>query len=553
MANPVILTVDDEPQVRNAIERDLRRQYGAEYRIIKAATGGEALETVRQLKQRNDPVALFLVDQRMPGMSGIEFLAEALKLYPEARKVLLTAYADTGAAIDGINSIGLDYFLMKPWNPPDRNLYPVLDDLLSDWLATARMPYDGIRVAGALWSSRSHDVKDFLARNRIPYKWLDIEKDPVARELIKTADPDHNRLPVVFFPDGEVLVEPDNRSIAEKVGLTTRASEPFYDLIIVGGGPSGLAAAVYAAAGGARTALIEREATGGQAGTSARIENYLGFPNGVSGSDLARRATIQAQRFGVEILIAQEVCGIRVDGQYRVVTLGDRSELSCHSLLIATGVSLRQLDVPGIQAVTGAGIYYGAAVTEATNYRGQEVFVVGGANAAGQGAMFFSRYASKVTMLIRGRSLEESMAKYLRDRIEDTENIEVLPGTELIEVKGTERLEGIKVRSGEAGLTQWIPAVVMYVCIGAKPHTDLVDGVLELDQGGFILTGQDLVRDGKGPTGWSLERDPFPLETNVPGIFAAGDVRHNAIRRVGSAVGEGAMAASLIDDYLKTV
>ncbi len=553
MANPVILTVDDEPQVRNAIERDLRRQYGAEYRIIKAATGGEALETVRQLKQRNDPVALFLVDQRMPGMSGTEFLAEALKLYPEARKVLLTAYADTGAAIDGINSIGLDYFLMKPWNPPDRNLYPVLDDLLSDWLATARMPYDGIRVAGALWSSRSHDVKDFLARNRIPYKWLDIEKDPVARELIKTADPDHNRLPVVFFPDGEVLVEPDNRSIAEKVGLTTRASEPFYDLIIVGGGPSGLAAAVYAAAGGARTALIEREATGGQAGTSARIENYLGFPNGVSGSDLARRATIQAQRFGVEILIAQEVCGIRVDGQYRVVTLGDRSELSCHSLLIATGVSLRQLDVPGIQAVTGAGIYYGAAVTEATNYRGQEVFVVGGANAAGQGAMFFSRYASKVTMLIRGRSLEESMAKYLRDRIEDTENIEVLPGTELIEVKGTERLEGIKVRSGEAGLTQWIPAVVMYVCIGAKPHTDLVDGVLELDQGGFILTGQDLVRDGKGPTGWSLERDPFPLETNVPGIFAAGDVRHNAIRRVGSAVGEGAMAASLIDDYLKTV
>ena len=514
MANPIILTVDDEPQVRNAVERDLRRQYGAEYRIIKAGSGGEALEIARQLKQRDGTVALFLVDQRMPGMTGTEFLAEVRELYPEARKVLLTAYADTDAAVDGINSIGLEYFLMKPCNPPDRNLYPVLDDLLSDWTATVRMPYDGIRVAGALWSSRCHDVKDFLAKNRIPYKWLDIEKDPVARELIKTADQDHHRLPVVFFPDGEVLIEPDDLSIAEKVGLTTRASEPFYDLIIVGGGPSGLAAAVYAAAGGARTAMIEKEATGGQAGTSARIENYLGFPNGVSGSDLARSATIQAQRFGVEILTAQEAVGIRVDGPYRVMTLGDQSVLSCHSLLIATGVSLRQLDVPGIQAVTGAGIYYGAAVSEATNYRGQEVFIIGGANAAGQGAMFFSRYASKVTMLVRGRTLGESMAKYLRDRIEDTENIEVLLGTEMIEAKGTERLEAIKVRSREAGLNRWIPAVVVFVCIGAKPHTDLVASVLELGQGWVHPNGSGTCTGRQTANGLESGAQPVPFGDN---------------------------------------
>ena len=553
MAIPIILTVDDEPQVLNAIERDLRQHYRRDYRIVKAGSGTEALEAVRQFKQRNDPVALFLADQRMPEMSGTEFLEEARKLYPEARKVLLTAYADTEAAIASINTIGLDYYLMKPWDPPEQNLYPVLDDLLSDWIATVPVPYDGIRVAGTLWSGMSHNIKDFLARNRIPYQWLDIEKDEQARDLVEAVKEEPRRLPVIFFPDGSVLVEPDYRILAEKVGLQTQATQPFYDLIVGGGGPAGLGATVYAASEGLRTTMIEKEATGGQAGTSARIENYLGFPKGLSGADLAQRATIQAKRFGAEILTAQEVTQVRIDDPYRFVSLGDGTELSCHALVIATGVSVRRLDVPGIEAITGAGVYYGAAVTEAAHYRNQNVFVIGGANSAGQGAMFFSQYASKVTMLIRGSSIEAGMSQYLVDQIKATENIEVLLKTEVVEVQGAKRLEAVTITNNGTGETQTLPGAAMFIFIRAVPHSDLVAGVVERNKAGFIVTGPDLMHYGRRPKNWALKRDPFLLETSVPGIFAAGDVRDGVVRRVATAVGEGAIAISFVHQYLKTV
>jgi thioredoxin reductase (NADPH) len=553
MPKPIILTVDDEPQVLNAVERDLRRHYGGEYRIVKASSGMEALEAVRQLKGRNAPIALFLADQRMPTMSGTEFLAEARVLYPETRKVLLTAYADTEAAIESINTIGLDHYLMKPWDPPEQTLYPVLDDLLSDWLATVPVPYDGIRVAGTLWSPSCHRVKDFLARNRIPDQWLDIEKDGEAKALVEGLNPEGHRLPVVFFPDGDVLVEPDSLTLAEKCGLQTQATQPFYDVIIVGAGPAGLGAAVYGASEGLRTLMIDREATGGQAGTSSRIENYLGFPKGLSGADLARRATAQAKRLGAEILTAQEVTGVRVEDPYRFVTLSDGTELGCRALVIATGVSVRTLDVPGVEKLNGAGVYYGAALTEAANYRDQPVFVVGGANSAGQGAMFFSRYASKVTMLVRSSALEKGMSQYLVDQIYNTENIEVLTRTEVVEVKGKDRLEALTTVNKDAGETQTVPAAAVFLFIGAVPHSDLVAGVVERNKAGFILTGQDLIRGGHRPKNWKLKRDPFALETSVPGIFAAGDIRQGAVRRVASAVGQGAIAISLLHQYLRTV
>ena len=563
MAEPIILTVDDEPQVRNAVERDLRQQYGADYRIIKAGSGAEALDTVRQLKQRNAPVALFLVDQRMPGMSGTEFLAEALKLYPEARKVLLTAYADTEAAIASINTLGLDHYIMKPWDPPEQSLYPVLDDLLSDWAATVPVPYDGIRVAGTLWSASCHNTKDFLARNQVPYQWLDIESDAPAKDLVGAVNKEAHRLPVVFFPDGTTLVEPDNRALAEKIGLRTQAAQTFYDLIIVGAGPAGLGAAVYGASEGLRVVMVEREAAGGQAGTSALIENYLGFPKGLSGADLARRATIQAERFGAEILIAQEVTQVSAEGSYRFVTLSDGTRLGCYALLIATGVSVRRLDVPGIEAVTGAGVYYGGPIAEAVHSRGQRVAVVGGANSAGQAAMFLSRYASKVTLLVRGSAIDKrdsadvgtAMSQYLVEQINATENIEVLLRTEVIKVGGEDRLEDITIRNDDSGETKTIPVAAMFCLIGAVPHTALMAGVIERNPAGFILTGQDitLTRDGHMPRSWMLKRDPFLLETSVPGIFAAGDVRQGAIARVAAAVGQGGMAVSFVHEYLKTV
>ena len=553
MAKPVIITVDDEPQVLNAVERDLRRHYRGDYRIMKASSGQEALETVRQLKQRNAPIALFLADQRMPEMSGTEFLAQARKLSPDSRKVLLTAYADTEAAIDSINSIGLDHYLMKPWDPPEQMLYPVLDDLLDDWQATVPLPYDGIRVAGLLWSPSCHRAKDFLARNRIPYQWLDIEKDAEARELVDAVSAEPVRLPVVFFPDGEVLVEPNNRSLAEKCGLHTQATEPLYDVIIVGAGPAGLGAAVYGASEGLRTLMIDKEATGGQAGTSSRIENYLGFPKGLSGADLAQRATAQAQRLGAEIVTAREVAEVRVEDPYRIVAFRDGTELACRALVLATGVSVRTLDAPGVKELTGAGIYYGAALTEAAYYQGEPVFVVGGANSAGQGAMFFSRYASKVTMLVRGKALETSMSQYLVDQIGATENIEVLLQSEVVEAIGENRLQALKVSRNALGETITLPAAAVFLFIGALPHSGFVAGVVDRTDDGFIITGPDLLHDGRRPRNWKPKRDPFFLETSVPGIFAAGDVRHGSMRRVASAVGQGAIAISLVHQYLKTV
>ena len=553
MPKPVILTVDDEPHVLNAVNRDLRPHYGGEYRILKANSGAEALQTAQSLKQRNDAVALFLVDQRMPHMSGTEFLDEARQLYPRARKVLLTAYADTEAAIASINKIGLDFYLMKPWDPPEQNLYPILDDLLDDWVANVPQPYEGIRVAGTLWSASCHATKDFLARNRIPYRWLDIEKDAEARALVETVDNEEHQLPVVFFPDGTVLVNPDMRTIAGQCGLQTQASAEFYDLIIVGAGPAGLGAAVYGASEGLRTLMVDKEATGGQAGTSSRIENYLGFPKGLSGADLARRATAQARRLGAEILTAQEVVGVRVEDPYRIVCLQDGTELSCLALIVATGVTVRELNAPGVAQLTGAGIYYGAAVTEAAHYRGEHVFVVGGANSAGQGAMFFSQYASKVTMLVRGSSLAKGMSHYLVDQIENTENIEVLVRTVVVEAHGDRRLEAITYEKVQTGERETVPAPALFIFIGAVPHSQPVAGVVACNRAGFILTGPDLSGNGRRPAKWPLRRDPYLLETSVPGIFAAGDVRHAAIRRVASAVGQGAIAVNFVHQYLKSV
>jgi thioredoxin reductase (NADPH) len=553
MLKPVIMSVDDEPVVLKAVGRDLHAHYQRDYQIIEVGSGGEALETILKLKQRNTPIALFLVDQRMPDMSGTEFLARAVKFYPEAKKVLLTAYSDTETAIQSINEIGLDFYMLKPWEPPEEKLYPLLDELLSDWVAEMQVPYDGIRVTGALWSTSSHKVKDFLTRNQIPYQWLDIEKDREAKNLIESVKESDDRLPVVFFPDGSVLIEPETRQLAEKVGLKTQAADPFYDLIIVGGGPAGLGAAVYSGSEGLKTLMIEKEAVGGQAGTSSRIENYLGFPNGISGSELARRANTQAKKFGVEILTAQSVDQVRVEDPYRFVTMSDGTELSCHSLLVATGVNTRELKQPGVEALSGAGVYYGASLAEAIAYKDQEVFVVGGANSAGQAALFFARYANEVTILSRSSSLSKSMSSYLVKQISGIDNIEVLDYTEVDRVDGSDRLESITITNRNNGKTETRPAAALFIFIGAVPRSELVSGVVERDRVGFILTGQDLVEDGKRPQGWKPKRDPFYLETSVPGIFTAGDVRHGSVKRVATAVGEGAMAVKLIHQHLRTV
>jgi thioredoxin reductase (NADPH) len=548
---PVILTVDDEPGVLKAIERDLRERFAAEYRIVSAASGAEALEAVRELKKRDTPLALFLVDQRMPAMTGTEFLAEAVKVFPEAKRALLTAYADTQAAITSINQLSLDYYLMKPWDPPERELYPVLEDLLSDWSAIHHPPFEGIRVLGTLWSAKSHAVKDFLTRNQVPYLWLDVEKEEEAQRLMRALD-GRPLLPVVAFPDGSILSDPELTALAQKVGLQIKAARPFYDVIIIGGGPAGLASAVYGASEGLRTMLIEKEATGGQAGTSALIENYLGFPKGLSGTDLARRATIQAKRFGVEILIA-EVVGVRVEDPYRFVRLSDGSELSCHALLITSGVSVQKLEAPGVERLTGAGVYYGAALTEAVHYRSQDVLVVGGANSAGQGALFLSRFARTVYLAVRSETLESGMSSYLVEQIKATKNIQALYRVEVSEARGVQRLESVLLANRDSGEVQELPVAAIFLFIGANAHTDMVAGVVERDSAGFILTGRDLINDGGRPKSWNLKRDPFLLETSVPGIFAAGDVRHQSVKRVGAAVGEGSVAVALVHQYLKSV
>ncbi len=553
MSKPVLLTVDDDPEVLNAIERDLRHHFRADYRVVKASSGAQALDTVRQLKQRGAPVALFLVDERMPQMTGTQFLTEAIKLYPDARRVLLTAYADTETAIRAINDVGLDHYLLKPWEPPTERLFPVLEDLLSDWFARSRPTFDGIRVAGNALSPASYAVKDFLASNQVPYQWLDMDNDAAVRDLLSGAAGGAARLPLVMFPDGTVLVQPTTRELAEKLGMQTRARQPFYDLIVVGGGPAGLAAAVYGASEGLRTILVERSAPGGQAGTSSNIENYLGFPGGVSGTDLARRAATQAKRFGAEIIAVQEAVQIKREDPYRKVVLSDSSELSGYAVLIAPGMEVRRLEVPGIEGLMGAGVYYGAALSEAATYRGQDVVVVGGANSAGQGAMFFSRHARKVTVLVRGPKLSTGMSRYLVDRIAETPNIEVLVNTSVAAVKGNGHLEAVTVADATTGAQRDVPAAGMFIFIGTAPRTELCKDLVLRDPQGFVLTGRDGLIDGRRPAGWTADRDPLPFETSVPGIFCAGDARHGSGKRVAAAVGEGSATVSMIQQYLGTV
>lgn len=556
MAKPAIITVDDDGEVLRAVERDLRRRYAADYRVLRAESGQVALDIVRELKIRNNPIALFLVDQRMPGMSGVEFLEQAMKLFPEAKRVLLTAYADTEAAIAAINEAGINHYLLKPWDPPEENLYPVLDDLLGDWRANFRPPFEGIRVVGNRWSPDTHNIKDLLARNHIPYRWLDIETaetDLEVKQMVESLDEDEKaNLPLLIFPDGLRMKKPQPVEVAEKVGLKTRAAEEFYDLLIVGGGPAGLAAAVYGASEGLRTIMIEREAPGGQAGMSSKIENYLGFPAGLSGGDLTRRAVAQAKRFGVEILAA-EASKICVDGAYRSIELTNGSSISCHSLLIATGVQWRELEAPGVERLTGAGIYYGAAMTEAMSCRNEDVYIVGGANSAGQAAMYFSKYARRVVMIVRAPSLASSMSQYLIDQIKETENIHIEFNSSVVEAHGEEHLEAISVHCTESNETNRYPATSLFILIGAQPHTDWLEGVIERDERGFILSGAELLRDGKPPRGWNLDRAPGLLETNVPGIFAVGDVRKGSVKRVASSVGEGSVAISFVHQYLSKV
>jgi thioredoxin reductase (NADPH) len=555
MAKPILLSVDDDADVLRAIERDLRSQYGADYRVLGSGSPESALDLLKQLKLRSDSVALLLADQRMPRIDGVHFLQEAMRIYPEAKRALLTAYADTTAAIGAINQASIDYFFMKPWDPPTEHLYPQLDDMLGDWQASNHPAYSGIRVLGTRWSPRSYELRDFLARNHVPYQWIDVENsasDPETKLLLETLGPDASSLPVVLFPDGTKLLECNPSQVAQKVGLRTRAQTSFYDLAIIGGGPAGLAAAVYGASEGLHTVMVEREAPGGQAGMSSRIENYLGFPAGLSGGDLARRAVVQAQRFGVEILAA-EATGIRTEGPYRIIKLGDQSEFSCHALMIATGVQWRRLDAPGIDRLQGAGVYYGGGATEAISCVGETVYVVGGANSAGQAAMNFAKYAEKVFILVRGSSLSSTMSQYLIDQIKETPKIQVWPHASVTEVHGETHLEEISVVCSDTGKIERVPANSVFIFIGALPRTDWLAGVVERDDRGFLLTGPDLVADGQRPKGWTLERDPFLLETNVPGIFAVGDVRHGSVKRVASGVGEGSVAVQFIHQYLSKV
>jgi thioredoxin reductase (NADPH) len=609
----VLLTVDDDPLVLIAIERDLKQQYGNRFSILQADSGPQGLELIKNLKLRNGLVALFLVDQRMPQMTGVEFLQHTMNIFPEAKRILLTDYADTDSVIKSINKVKIDYYLTKPWDPAEVHLYPVLNEILDDWWASCRPPFEGIKVIGPRWSPRSHEIKDFLARNGIPYQWLDIEGDEEARHLVSLVNStmsvtdstnssvstnntisgdssfaassstisnntDNKKndvassiatpvpppsqphsssihLPLVIFPDGSYIDEPTNSQIAEKIGLRTRAQMAFYDLIIIGGGPAGLAAAVYGSSEGLHTLLVERQAPGGQAGLSSKIENYLGFPSGLTGGDLARRAVTQAIRFGTEILDPQEVVGIRVEDPYRIAKLGDGTEIRCNVMLIASGVIYRRLeDVKGIDKLTGAGVYYGASIVEALHYKGQDVFIVGGANSAGQAAIHFSQYAKTVTLLVRADSLDKKMSQYLVHQINETDNIRVWLNSIVTEVKGENRLEEITITNIKTGEQQVVQAAGLFIYIGAEPHTDWLTGIIQRDANGFILTGSDLLQNGlQRPQNWALDRQPFLLETDIPGIFAAGDVRHGSIKRIAAGVGEGSTAIQLIHQYLSKV
>ncbi|MEY2532207.1 MAG: thioredoxin reductase [bacterium] len=542
-----ILVVDDEPAVLAAVARDLRRGFGERYRLLRAGSGNEALELLRRVRTRGDQVALLIADQRMPGMAGTDYLVEARKLVPDAKRVLLTAYADTDAAIAAINEVALDYYLLKPWDPPEEQLFPVVEDLLTTWEAGAALESGGVRIIGHRFSKDSHDLRDFLARNRVPARWLDVERDSEARELLAVAAVDDSHLPVALLEDGSILERPTVLELAERLGVAGRAAEDHYDLVIVGGGPAGLAAAVYGASEGLRTLMVEREAPGGQAGQSSRIENYLGFPAGLSGSDLARRATDQARRLGAELITLQDAVGLRAEGAGRLVDLSDGGTLSANCVLVASGISYRQLDAPGFAERTGAGVYYGAAMTEARSCADQNVAIIGGANSAGQAAVYFSSYARRVTMLVRGDGLERSMSSYLIEQLAALPNVDVRTRTQALAAEGDDgRLASLRIRSGD-GQESDLLADACFVFIGAAPRTDWLDGVVARDARGFLLAGPN-VQDH----GWPLKREPYLLETSVPGVFVAGDVRARSIKRVASAVGEGSMAVSLIHEYLAT-
>ena len=548
MIKPVILTLDDDLNVLQSIQQDLRSKFGAAYKIVRADNGQAAIEMITEFQRRGNSVALFLVDQRMPEMSGVEFLEKAKELYPDAKRVLLTAYADTDAAIEAINSVQVDYYLLKPWDPPEEKLYPPLTDLLEDWKST-NVDTGGLRLVGYQWSPKSHQVKDFLARNNIPYQWLNLELNPRAEQLLEVAGLDNPELPCVFLPDGSVLQNPDNLEVAEKAGLQTIPENPYYDLIVVGAGPAGLAAAVYGASEGLKTLVVEKEAPGGQAGMSSRIENYLGFPGGLSGAELSRRAVSQAKRFGVEILTPQEVTSFKIDGPSKILTLRDGKELNCRALLISTGVSYRKIESKGVEELTGAGIYYGAAMSEGESIKNSNVYVVGGANSAGQAAMYFSRYAKNVYLMIRGDSLEKSMSSYLIDQISQSENIQVLKKTQVKEALGKDRLEQLVIE--REGKEEKVQAKALFIFIGAKPHTDWLEDVLLRDEKGFIITGQELVSANLPFS--TNERQPYMLESSTAGVFVAGDVRYGSVKRVASAVGEGSMAVMYVHRYLAEV
>ena len=545
-----IVTVDDDPGVSRAVARDLRRRYGERYRIVRAESGAAALDALSQMKLRGDLVAVILADYRMPQMNGIEFLERAMDVYPGARRVLLTAYADTGAAIDAINVVDLDHYLLKPWDPPEEKLYPVVDALLDAWLASDHRPVPETKVVGHRWSARSSAVREFLARNQVPYRWY-ASDEPEGRRLLAAAGADGLALPVVFTPDGQALVEPTDADLASRVGLATTPSKDFYDLIVIGGGPAGLGAAVYGASEGLRTVLVERTATGGQAGQSSRIENYLGFPDGVSGAQLTDRARRQAAKFGAEVLTTRDVIGLDINGSARSVRFADGSAIDAHTVILATGVSYRQLTAPGVEELTGRGVYYGSALTEAAACAGEDVFVVGGANSAGQAAVYLARNARSVTLLVRGPSLEKSMSYYLIQQIAGIGSITVRTCTEVIAAHGGDHLESLTLRDSAAGTTQVVDAQVLFVFIGAAPLTDWLDGVVARDERGFVLAGPDLSADGHRPAGWVPDRAPYHLETSVPGVFVAGDARAESAKRVASAVGEGAMAVMLVHRYLE--
>jgi len=547
MARPIILAIDDDVSVLEAVVQDLRRQYGNTYRVMRAAGGQAALDTLAQLKSRDEPVALIVSDQRMPGITGVQLLERARDIYPDARRVLLTAYADTEAAIRAINTARIHYYLNKPWDPPEEKLYPVLDDLLEDWQAGYRPPFEGLRVIGSRWSLADFRVRNFLSRNHVPYRWLDVAAGPEAAKLLEDRKLDPAKLPVLIFADGTVLVDPDLELLASRVGLSVQAAQEFYDLIVIGAGPAGLAAGVYGASEGLRTLIIEPLAPGGQAGSSSRIENYLGFPSGITGADLGRRAHAQASRFGAEF-ITQRATGMRIDGQYRFVQLADGREISSHCVLLAPGVQYRKLDIPGADRLAGCGIYYGAALVEARACQGEEVYIVGGANSAGQAALHFAKYATKVTMLVRGDGLSLTMSKYLIDEISRTSNIVIEARTQVLEAFGNERLESLRLR-GPAGDSQ-VPASSLFVFIGAVPVTAWLPPCILRDERGFVLSGSDLRKDGKLPDVWHETREPLLLETSVPGVFVAGDVRCGSIKRVASAVGEGSISVQFVHQYL---